>query len=305
MTRIGRLLMRTLACGVWAVPLVAVSAGVALGQAPQTRVRVSEPVRHGGFAYSGSRWLEGQAAAVLPDTLVLQMANGARLAVPLRVVSELQIRAQAERPWEAVPGGSWLPSGERLAAVVDSVYQASLVQSRPVQPLWSAAPVPEPQTSPASAAGSGARSKLVVYLGGAYHLLPASTFRDDLEGVGLHLSDPGAGSIGVMYWRRANIVLDVALAVYGARDRALYQGELAEAEYRVRSLELGFDRILTDGRLALASLAAAGVATVSDKRQFGSALGTNDQIVAWPFSLGLRLLTRDTGWSGLGAIPFT
>ena len=145
------------------------------------------------------------------------------------------------------------------------------------------------------------RQATLVYGGGGYHIVPSSAFLEEIEDLGLELSgaNTNAGSVGAMLPSGSRRFIDIAIATYGTRDRIVTMGQVLEADFTVKSIEAAMHRSLVSQSITLTVFTGFGVAIVNDKRQFGSVVDIQDEITAWPYSIGLRLITSDRRRSGV------
>jgi hypothetical protein len=160
---------------------------------------------------------------------------------------------------------------------------------------------PSPSQGPHDLTPSQAQT--LIYGGGAYHFVPDSEFSDYLKTIGLDLSGANtrAGSIGAMFETRKRSYVDVALVVYGAKDRQFSFGQTSEADFSVKSVEAAWHRVLVSRPVLFSLFTCFGAALVQDERQFGGIVGISDEITAWPYSVGMRLISssqRKSGFAG-------
>lgn len=160
---------------------------------------------------------------------------------------------------------------------------------------------PSPSQGPHDVTPSQATT--LIYGGGAYHFVPDSEFSDDLKTIGLDLSGANtrAGSIGAMFEAGKRSYVDVALVVYGAQDRQFSFGQTSEADFSVKSVEAAWHRVLVSRPVLFSLFTCFGAALVQDERHFGGIVDISDEITAWPYSVGMRLISssqRKSGFAG-------
>ena len=113
---------------------------------------------------------------------------------------------------------------------------------------------------------------------------------EDDFGIELAGTNTRAGSFGMMYRTGPKSYADFGIAFYGTKDRRTQFGETIAVSYSVRSVEATVHRVLTRG---LTIYSAFGMAIVKDERKLGSLTDIEDEITAWPSSIGLRLIVSD------------
>jgi len=162
--------------------------------------------------------------------------------------------------------------------------------------------VPEPAPSTKAQHMSSSQATTLIYGGGGYHLVPGSDFTQELEEIGIELSGANtrAGTLGAMFEKSSKTYIDVALVLYGTRDRIASLGQIVEADFSVKSLEATWHRVLKTQPMIFTLFTGYGVAMVQDERRFGALVDINDEIVAWPYSIGLRLISSRRRQAGLG-----
>lgn len=193
-------------------------------------------------------------------------------------------------------------AGLQALAARQSGTGSQLAPQRPREESAPALPGEAPRAS-------SSHASILVYGGGAYHLVPDSDFTQELEALGLELSGANtrAGTLGAMFETSSRNYMDVALVVYGTRDRIVSLGQILEADFSVKSIEATWHRVLIPRPMICTLFTGFGAALVQDERRFGSLVDISDEVTAWPYSIGLRLISsgrRQAGFAGFAEVRY-
>lgn len=247
--------------------LVLVSALAVDGQ--EIRLRVNEPIKYDGFTYRGRNWLEGIVLHQDADVIILKMfRGGGAVTVPIRTVTECQIRTTSEDSWKPT---KW--------PLVETLSPESKPMSSP--PLVA---VPDVLNTDRPA------STWTAYLGGGWYQMPQSSWSRMWSDLDIHLDGTHVNyaTLGFSLRDSRRRSHEVALTVYGVRDRSFIAGEQFEADYSVMSLEVGQFVSKAVGGMTLGLVGSGGVARITDERK-APGVDVNDSLLAWPWSFGVRL----------------
>jgi hypothetical protein len=249
------------------VVLVLVSMSAVEGQ--EIRLRVNEPIKYEGFTYRGRHWVEGILLHQDADVTILKMLRGGgAVTVPNHTVTECQTRANSE--------DSWKPTEWPL--VITPSRESEHTRPRTLMDVHD---VLKTNHSPWTWAA---------HLGGGWYHMPKSSWSRMWSALDVHLAGSHANyaTLGFSLRNSKRRSHEVALSVYGVQDRNFLAGEQFEADYSVVSLELGQFVSREVWGVTLGLIGSGGVARITDERK-APGVDVNDSLLAWPWSLGVRL----------------